>query len=152
MAQKSKVKAVTPNGTYEGKYGLMYKFDVEFENGEYGTAMGKTQECKFVVGMEASYERTSREYNGQTYYNVKYVNESYQGGGGYKGKDPKTEARIVRMNVLQRAVDLAIADKIKLSDVPEVASQFAKWVNAEVAPQPAPQPVAEPSPVSDLPF
>ena len=149
MAQKSVVKAVTPNGTDEGKYGLMYKFDIEFENDEYGTAMGKSQECRFIVGQETSYERSSREYNGQTFYNVKYVNEDYTPGSGGKGfkKDPKTEARIVRMNVLQRAVDLAIADKITLSDVPKVASSFADWVNKEETPTVEPQ-----EQKNDLPF
>lgn len=132
MAEKSKVKSVTPNGTYEGNYGLMYKFDVEFENGHYGQAMGKSEQCRFVVGQEASYERTSREYNGQTYYNIKYVNESYQGGGGggYK-KDPATEKRIVRMNVLQRAVDMAMHDRIGIDEVIAYAEAMEKWVHGE---------------------
>ena len=34
--KKSTVTRVAGNGTWEGKYGLMYKFEVEMENGDIG--------------------------------------------------------------------------------------------------------------------
>ena len=35
MIKKSKVKSIQANGTWEGKFGLMYKNEVLFENGEF---------------------------------------------------------------------------------------------------------------------
>ena len=36
MIKKSTVKSVQANGTWEGKFGMMYKFEVEFENEDSG--------------------------------------------------------------------------------------------------------------------
>ena len=47
--KKSIVKSVTPNGTWEGQYGLMYKFEIEFENGDVGEYLSKSEnQDKFV--------------------------------------------------------------------------------------------------------
>jgi len=56
MSKKSKVIRVTGNGTWEGKYGLMYKFEIEMENGDIGENLSKTSECKFKEGQETEYE------------------------------------------------------------------------------------------------
>lgn len=56
MIKKSKVNRVTGNGTWEGKYGLMYKFEIEMENGDIGENLSKTSECKFKEGQETEYE------------------------------------------------------------------------------------------------
>ena len=42
--KKGKVKRVTANGTWEGKFGVMYKFEVEFENGDVGEYSSKSLE------------------------------------------------------------------------------------------------------------
>ena len=55
--KKSIVKNVQGNGTWEGKFGLMYKFEVEMENGDSGEYSSKSKEqTKFVVGEEVEYE------------------------------------------------------------------------------------------------
>ena len=49
MIKKSKVKKVQANGTWEGKFGMMYKFEVEFEDGNAGEYSSKTQDQnKFI--------------------------------------------------------------------------------------------------------
>lgn len=159
--KKGIVTNVTANGTWNSQYGLMYKFEITFENGDAGEYNCKTQtQNKFVIGQESEYTISSREYNGNTYFTIKPVLPSYGAGGGSfsKGKDPKTSRHILRMNVLQRAVDLAIAEKITLKDIPRVATTFANWVQAE---DPVSNPTANAVPstpppatteVSDLPF
>lgn len=145
---KAVVKSVLPNGTWDSKYGTMYKFEVHFENGDYGEYNSKSQDqTKMVVGQEVEYTRTSREYNGNMYYTIKPV-QPQSFGGGYKGKDPKTEGRIVRMNVLQRAVDLCIAGKVGLADIKSTAEGLEKWVLGEEVAKPQ-QPPQE---ANDLPF
>ena len=159
--KKGKVTNVTANGTWNSQYGLMYKFEITFDNGDAGEYNCKTQtQNKFVIGQDAEYTISSREYNGNTYYTIKPVLPSFGAGtGSYsKGKDPKTSRHILRMNVLQRAVDLAIADKITLKDIPKLAQHFADWVQKEdqVSNPPANAVPSTPPPasteVSDLPF
>lgn len=161
MAQKNaKVTAVTPNGTWESKYGLMYKFEVTFDNGDAGQMNGKQPECKFKVGEQVAYELSSREYNGNTYYTIKPVTDYQPGGGGGFKKDPATEKRIVRMNVLQRAVDLVLHERIEMRNLLATAEKLEKWVHdtdskavnqVEVdKPQAAQQPAVEQE--EDLPF
>tara|TARA_R100000742_G_C4260180_1_gene77995 strand:+ start:148 stop:603 length:456 start_codon:yes stop_codon:yes gene_type:complete len=54
--KKSIVTRVTANGTWEGKFGLMYKFEIEMENGDVGENLSKAEICKFKEGQEAEYE------------------------------------------------------------------------------------------------
>jgi len=56
MQKNSKVIRVTGNGTWEGNYGLMYKFEIEMENGDIGENLSKTSECKFKEGQETEYQ------------------------------------------------------------------------------------------------
>ena len=42
--KNSKVTSVQSNGTWEGKYGMMYKFEIGFENGDVGEYSSKNQE------------------------------------------------------------------------------------------------------------
>lgn len=129
MEKKSKVNGVSPNGTWESKYGLMYKFEVSFENGDVGEYNSKTQDqTKFVNGQEADYSITSRDYNGNTFYTVKPVQAQQSfGGGGYK-KDPETEKRIARMSVLKVASDLVVNGDVKLHDLTKVAIILEQYV------------------------
>ena len=48
--KNSKVTSVQSNGSWEGKYGIMYKFEIGFENGDVGEYSSKNQEQnKFVI-------------------------------------------------------------------------------------------------------
>jgi hypothetical protein len=132
MEKTSKVTNVAGIGTWNGQYGVMYKFEVSFENGDSGQYMSKSQEqTKFKVGQEAAYTIEGKEFNGQTYYTVKPVmqQQAFQGGGG-KGyqKDPETEKRITRMSVLKVAGDLVINGQVKLHDLTKVAQIFERYV------------------------
>lgn len=130
MEKTSKVTNVAGIGTWESKYGVMYKFEVSFDNGDAGQYLSKVQDQnKFVAGQEATYTIEGKEYNGQTYYTVKPVvaQQSFGGGKGYQ-KDPETEKRITRMSVLKVAGDLAINGKIKLEDIIVFAQVFEKYV------------------------
>ena len=56
MVKNSKVTRVTGNGTWEGNYGLMYKFEIEMENGDIGENLSKSSECKFKEGQQTEYQ------------------------------------------------------------------------------------------------
>ena len=61
--KNSKVTSVQPNGTWEGKYGLNYKFEISFENGDVGEYSSKNKEQnKFIVGQQTDYEYTDGKF------------------------------------------------------------------------------------------
>jgi hypothetical protein len=133
METRSKVTQVTGNGTWNSQYGLLYKFEVHFENGEYGTYMSKSlEQNKFVVGQEATYTRDSKQATGGAmYYTIKPVQPQQQFGGGGKPayqKDPETEKRIARMSVLKVAGDLVVNGVVKMHDLTKVASFLEQYV------------------------
>jgi len=53
----SKVKTIQPNGTYEGRNGLMFKFEIGLEDGTNGEVSAKTID-RWNVGDEVEYEVT----------------------------------------------------------------------------------------------
>lgn len=129
----SKVTSVTANGTWDSQqYGTFYKFEVTFENGDTGEYSSKTiDQTKFVEGQQSTYTMQGRDVNGTTYYRIKPAQPQggFTGGGGYgKPKDPATEQRIARMSVLKVAGDLAIAQKIKTTDITAIAQLLEKYV------------------------
>ena len=132
MEKTSKVTNVAGIGTWNGQYGIMYKFEVSFENGDSGQYMSKSQEqTKFKVGQDATYTIEGKEFNGQTFYTVKPVMAQQQAFGGQKPvyqKDPETEKRITRMSVLKVAGDLVVNGHVKLHDLTKVAQIFERYV------------------------
>lgn len=52
----SKVKNVTGNGTYDSQYGLLYKFEYTFEDGQVLNANHKTSDGAFKIGEDVEYE------------------------------------------------------------------------------------------------
>jgi len=127
----SKVMSVTANGTWDGSYGTMYKFEVVFQNGDVGEYSSKSKDQnKFEVGVEKEYE-----YTGGKFPKVKpvYVNPSTGGGGNFGvGKSDDVQTKIVRQSMLKAAVDFhAINPELKPSevDILKTAERFVDFVN-----------------------
>ena len=121
-----KVKRVTANGTWEGKFGMMYKFEIEFENGDCGEYSSKSeQQTKFVEGQEANYE-----FIGGKFPKVKPFYAPPQSNGqsvNYK-KDDNVQYLIVRQSSLKAAVDYCRGSNCSPEEVCENAQLFAEWV------------------------
>ena len=129
MQKKSKVISVQSNGTWEGSYGTMYKFEVSFENGDTGEYSSKSKDQnKFVIGHETEYEFTDGKYP-----KVKPVYNPASGGSYNKfNNDANRQKMIVKQSSLKCAVDLCIADnKTDLHSVFKVANNIVRWVMEE---------------------
>ncbi len=135
--RKSKVMAVTGNGTWEGSYGTMYKFEIVFQDGSVGEYSSKSKDQnKFEVGTETEFEYTSGKFP-----KVKpvYAQPNTQGGfsGGVSpskafGKSDDVQNKIVRQSMLKASVDFhAINPELKPSevDVLKTAERFVTFVN-----------------------
>jgi len=138
MEKQAVINSVQGNGTYQGQYGLLYKWEVAFDNGDYGTAMTKEeQQSTWIVGKSVRYDIQAKEYNGRQYFNVKAVQDKPAGGGGKSyAKDPETEKRITRMSVLKAATDLVIAEKLSMAELLVYSEVFEKWVYGEAVKMP----------------
>ena len=122
----SKVKRVTSNGTWEGNFGLMYKFEVEFFNGDCGEYSSKMEnQTKFIEGEEANYEFIDGKFP-----KVKPYYAPPQSNGqpiNYK-KDDNVQDLIVRQSSLKAAVDYCRGGNCSPEEVCETAEIFTKWV------------------------
>ena len=128
MIKKSKVKSVQANGTWEGKFGMMYKFEVEFENEDFGEYSSKTQDqTKFVVGEEMEYEFIDGHFPKvkPVYQKPDFVSNGVS--GSYK-KDDTVQKLIVKQSSLKAAVDYCSGGNCSTSDVLKVAQEFSDWV------------------------
>lgn len=121
MEKTSKVTAVQANGSWEGNYGTMYKFEITFDNGDTGEYSSKSREQnKFVIGQEASYIYTDGKFpKVKPVYNAKV-------GNIIRAEDPKRQELIIKQSCLKAAVDTIKSDDY--SAVLEVASIYVNWV------------------------
>ena len=128
MIKKSKVKSVQANGTWEGKFGVMYKFEIEFENEDAGEYSSKTQDQnKFVEGQEMEYEFIDGHFPKvkPVYQKPDFVSNGVS--GSYK-KDDNVQKMIVKQSSLKSAVDYCSGGNCSTSDVLKVAQEFVDWV------------------------
>ena len=128
MIKKSKVKSVQANGTWEGKFGMMYKFEVEFENEDFGEYSSKTQDQnKFVIGQEMEYEFIDGHFPKvkPVYQKPDFVSNGVS--GSYK-KDDTVQKLIVKQSSLKAAVDYCSGGNCSTSDVLKVAQEFSDRV------------------------
>lgn len=131
--KRSAVTNVTANGTYNGQYGTLYKFEITFANGDSGEYASKSaDQTKFKVGVETDYTITSKEFKDRIYYKIAPVmaQPGSQGNSFQQKapKDPETDKRITRMSVLKVAGDLVINGDIKLHEILAYAQVFEKFV------------------------
>ena len=134
MIKKSKVTSVQNNGTWEGKFGMMYKFEVEFEDGNAGEYSSKSKDQnKFVIGEEMEYEFIDGNFPKvkPVYQKPDFASNGFS--GGYK-KDDNVQKMIVKQSSLKSAVDYCSKGNCSPSDVVKVAQEFVDWVMEDKMP------------------
>ena len=153
MQKKGIVKNVQPTGTWDGKFGTMYKFEVTIgdDTGEYSSK--SKDQTKFVIGQEVEYTFIDGNYP-----KIKPVFTQSFGGGFNKSENPERQKMIVKQSSLKVAVDLCIANKkTDLNSVFELADKVVSWVMDDNAGQPVDDGYTsvkkqQPSKSDDLPF
>ena len=123
--KKGKVTRVTSNGTWEGNYGLMYKFEIEMENGDVGENLSKSNECKFKEGQETDYEFIDGQFP-----KIKPVS-TFQNNFTPRSNDPDRQLSIIRQSSLKAAIDLVVHEKIEIQELIKTADSFVEWVQGK---------------------
>tara|TARA_R100000654_G_scaffold14456_1_gene31120 strand:- start:17205 stop:17630 length:426 start_codon:yes stop_codon:yes gene_type:complete len=137
MIKKSVVKQAQANGTWDGKFGTMYKHEIAFENGDSGEYSSKDQnQTKFVVGQETEYEFIDGKYP-----KVKPINNWQPNAQASTPKQLKDDVQeyIIKQSTLKCATDYVIANGGDERRVIEVAEMFTNWVLKGDKPQEQPQ-------------
>lgn len=98
MNKKSTVVKVAYKKEWSTKDGqTMHSWHVTMDNGDAGSINTREKKEPWAIGEEAEYTVETREYNGDTYTNIKKV---YAAKGGFGGKtwtpDPERETRLER--------------------------------------------------------
>ena len=129
MEKKATVVSVTKNGTWDGKYGLMYKNEIEMDNGDKGEYSSKFEsQDKFVEGKLTEYTFIDGDFP-----KIKPINTFRPFPSGPNATSPKMDVDrqklIVKQSSLKAAVDICIAQGIySPEDVLSRAEAFTDWV------------------------
>ncbi|MFZ9303034.1 MAG: hypothetical protein ACO239_06660 [Sediminibacterium sp.] len=134
MEKTSIVNHIQASGTWESKYGTMYKFEVGFSNGDVGDYNSKSKDqTSFKLGEETTYDISTREVNGKLFYTVKPVKAPFVPFAS-KPADPDKDKKIARMSVLKSVTDLVVSGHIKFDNLFEYAKYFEAYVESGVNP------------------
>ena len=133
MATKSsKVTNVQGNGTWEGKYGMMYKFEIEMENDDHGEYSSKSaDQTKFVVGENVDYEHSYNEYQGNKYYKIKPVN-TFQLRNNFNSPKKNDQQKSIEYQSVLRSAAMFYANKnVSKLDLTRAADELYDWLQAK---------------------
>ena len=125
----SKIISITPTGQWQD----LFKLEVRFDNGDFGTAFAKSQTPPYAVGDEVEYTKNEKG-------TVKIQRPNPYGGGGYNQSAPsfapKTDDRsasIIRQVALKSAVEYACAAQHDVNTILANAETFNAWMTGASA-------------------
>jgi|TARA_R110000824_G_scaffold272287_2_gene460794 hypothetical protein len=132
--KKSKVKSVQASGTWDGQYGLFYKWEVTMENGDCGQYMGKSEtQNKFVIGVEAAYTYDTSKPD---FHKIKPFSD-FQATGQNNQFTSKVNSKggsdvqemIVRQSSLRTAAEFMKNNNFQVNELLAVAELMVDWVH-----------------------
>ncbi|MFA5196744.1 MAG: hypothetical protein WC401_13175 [Bacteroidales bacterium] len=110
---KAVITSVKFDKEVQTKFGLLYKFKIEY-SGKLASYLSKSKEqTHFVQGQESDFTEEVVQYQGKDYINVKPTSKAWTGGSGY-AKAIKKEQSKYSGYAVSYVKDLIIADKIKI--------------------------------------
>ena len=124
----SKVKKVTANGTYNSKYGDLYKFEYEMEDGTILSANHKSADNFFKEGTTVDYEIKGTKDNFS--WGSVSLSEQHNPFKPFQ-KDDSVQRYIVRQSSLNRAIEhLSYKDQDLMTkeNVVALAEYYTNWV------------------------
>jgi hypothetical protein len=128
-----KIISITPTGQWQD----LFKLEIRFDNGDFGTAFAKSQTPPYAVGDEVEYTKNEKG-------TVKIQRPNSFGGGGYtpsassasssapKNNDERSLS-IIRQVALKAAVEYACAAKHDVNTILANAETFNAWMTGASA-------------------
>jgi hypothetical protein len=125
----AKIISITPTGQWQD----LYKLEIRFDNGDFGTAFAKSQTPSYSVGDEVEYSKNEKG-------TIK-IQRPNNFGGGFGGggtpsysaapKNDDRSASIIRQVALKAAVEYACAAGHDVNTILANASIFNEWMNGK---------------------
>lgn len=101
--KKSTVKQVQSNGTWDGKFGTMYKYEIHMTNGDIGEYMSKSNnQDKFKQGAVVSYEFHAGDFPKIKPHFEQGFNKP---NNNTQSNDSETQLQIIRQSSIRTAAE-----------------------------------------------
>jgi hypothetical protein len=122
-----KIISITPTGQWQD----LFKLEVRFENGDFGTAFAKSQTPPYAVGEEVEYSK-----NEKGTIKIQRANAFGASTGGaytpsapsFAAKQDDRSASIIRQVALKSAVEYACAAQHDVNTILANAETFNAWM------------------------
>ena len=100
--KKSTVKQVQSNGTWDGKFGVMYKYEIEMTNGDVGQYMSKSdKQDKFKQGDVVDYQFFPGDFP-----KIKpHFEQGFNKPNNKQSNDPDIQNQIIRQSSIRTAAE-----------------------------------------------
>ena len=127
----AKIVSITPTGQWQD----LFKLEIRFDNGDFGTAFAKSQTPSYAVGDEVEYTKNEKG-------TIKIQRPNNFGGGGSfggsfanasKSSGDDRSASIIRQVALKAAVEYACAAGHDVNTILANAETFNKWMSGQSA-------------------
>lgn len=110
-------------------YGVIFYFNVAFENGDSGSYGSKSKDQpKFKVGETYDYDIITKDFNGMEFFTIKPF---YKKGGDFNNTYDNKKG-IFACSALNRAVDFEVGAKGKDASIENIkrnATDLFNWLN-----------------------
>jgi len=125
----AKIVSITPTGQWQD----LFKLEVRFDNGDFGTAFAKSQTPSYAIGDEVEYSKNEKG-------TIK-IQRPFGGGGSFggsfsnasKASGDERSASIIRQVALKSAVEYACAAGHDVNTILANAETFNKWMSGQSA-------------------
>ena len=127
----AKIVSITPTGQWQD----LFKLEIRFDNGDFGTAFAKSQTPSYAVGDEVEYTKNEKG-------TIK-IQRPFGGGGSFggsfanasKSSGDDRSASIIRQVALKAAVEYASAAGHDVNTILANAETFNAWMSGQSAEQ-----------------
>ena len=151
--KETKIKSIQSNGTWEGKYGMMYQFEVELEDGTVGEANSKSQTPPYSQGSTVWYDvKAETQYGKKLKISTSDPSGHQQKPSSFAPQSSDTQMRIENSWAVQTAIKVygpipqtGYDLKTYLDRVNELAPKLLQMRDNVNKPAEAPKPVKKQS-------
>jgi hypothetical protein len=124
MKKTNKIKKVTGVGTWDGQYGMMYRFEVEMENGDAGQVLTKKEQQEtYVTGDTIDYEFTDGKFP-----KIKRIFENSFNNSSTPKSNNVNQDIIVRQVAFKGAVEFVCSQGGDLNKILDYTDIFNKFI------------------------
>jgi hypothetical protein len=126
----SKITNVQSEGTWDSPNGLMYKWEVEFENGDHGQAMTKDKDHRtWTVGSTVNYTLTPNA-NPKYLGKLTLIKDAPPASNGFSNSvdNDLKQRMIIAQSSLSSAVEFYKGQTLDVADTLACAKKFYDWV------------------------